>query len=564
MKKKLRYDLIRTYLKLNIGLVILLCITGLIFNVSVAFIPTLQGFVVDSLKENKPFDYVLRLGFIYLGFVLFVQINRFLKRLFRRKMSNKITLQMRTKAFSNLLLYDIKTFDTKSYGDIMNRQLLDIRDSSESIETVIAEIFDSGVLLISYFVFMAIHSLWLASVCMIFPVLVILISVLFGPKIRRYTKEYKQIYSDTKEENIIVLQNEIYYRGFGINKNYYASYEKSINSLERKATRNSIFRTSFEPLYLGIAAFGYVFAFYFGGQKVIEGTWKIGTLLAFVGSFTFARKKAGFVGRIINNIQNGFVAWSRCKGYMIEPIELNELEANEDANIVVSDLSFGYDEKFRIKNVSFAAKKGDIIGVCGKIRSGKTTLAGALSGIYDYDGSIKLCGLELKDVKNYKIKNFIHYAPGKVEIFNDTLKYNVTFAGEGDFNTAVDSACLNEDIYGFKNKEEEVLSHSLLNISGGQQRRLQIARSLYGNPKLIILDDPFNAIGIDMSIDIINNFKKHYKDSIFIIINNQYETLKMFDKILYLKNNTSVFSTYDNLLLDKEFKSLVVGGDSCE
>ncbi|MGM9971531.1 MAG: ABC transporter transmembrane domain-containing protein [Anaeroplasmataceae bacterium] len=558
--KKYNYDKISTYFKLNIKVVIILSITSFLFNVTTAYVPTLQGNVIDSFSNEDPFKTTLKLIFIYVGFILFVQLNRFIKRLCRRRFANKMTLQMRTKAFNNLLLRNIDGFNFGTYGDIMNKQLVDIKDASNAIEIVFAEVFDSGVLLVSYFVFMALMDVKLASICMIFPILSIVISVLLGSKIRKYTKEYKQIYSKTKEENIVVLQNEIYYRGFGINKNYYDKYEASLDELEKKAIKNTVFRTAFEPLYLALGALGYLFAFYIGGLYVIEGIWAIGTLTAFIGSLTFARKKCGFVGRIINNVQNGFVAWERCKEYMVLDYEPKELEPINNEGLIVSNLTFGYDDSFKIKNVSFNANPGEIIGVCGRIRSGKTTLAGALSGVYKYDGSITLGGLELKDITLDKVKSFIHYAPGKVEIFNDTLKYNITFGDEGDFDKAIETACLTDDINKFVNKESEILSHSLLNISGGQQRRLQIARAVFNSPRMVILDDPFNAIGIAMSLEIIKNFKKNYPNTVFIVINNQKESLSLSDKVLYLGENGISFGRYDELLSIEDFKSLI-GGD---
>lgn len=559
-KNDYRYDKIRTYLKLNISVILLFAFTATLFNVGVAFIPTMQGYVINAFSEEKPFKYVLHLGLIYIAFLIFVQINRFLKRLLRRKFNNKMVLQMRGKAFSNLLLMNIDNFSSATYGDIMNRQLADIRDGSAAIETIVAEAFDSGVLLISYYIFMALIDVKLATICMSFALLAVLVSVLFGPLIRKFTREYKMVYSDTKKENITVLQNEIYYRGFGINKNYYDKYERELNILEKKAVRNTIFRTSFEPLYLGLAALGYIFAFYYGGLNFIDGLWTLGTFTAFVASFTQARKKCGFVGRIINNIQNGFVAWGRCKGYMISSVKQENISLKDNSGLIVSNMSFGYDEYFKLNNVSFSAKKGEIIGVCGRIRSGKTTLAGALSGVYEYEGNILLDGLELKNIKNDKIKNFIHYAPGRVEIFNDTIKYNITFGDSGDYDRAVDTACLRTDIDEFPNKDLEVLSHSLLNISGGQQRRLQIARSVFDSPRLVILDDPFNAIGVSMSIKIIENLKNNYPDTIFVIINNQSESLKLFDKIIFLENNKAIFDSYDSLFENnKSFKALMGG-----
>lgn len=554
----MRYDKISTYYKLNIFVVIELAITGLLFNVCTGFVPRVQGYLIEAFEDSKPFKFVMQMALIYIGFILFVQLNRFLKRLFLRRFFNRMVLQMRYKAFYNLLERDINVFVSTKYGDIMNRQVQDIRDSASAIQTVTSEFFDSGVLLVSYFISMCLIDWKLACIVIIPPALSVIISTLLGHFVRKYSREFKEVYSDSKKENINVLQNEIYYRGFGVNQKYYDGYKDTLVALEKKATKNSIFRSSFEPLYLALAAIGYFPIFYFGGIKVFDSIWSIATFSAFLLSFTYIRKKCGFVGRILNNVQSGFVAWTRCKGFLYNDVNHKEVVPS-DSGLRVKHLSFGFDDSFSVKDISFEAEKGDIIMICGRIRSGKTTLATALSGIYSYDGSIKLGDLELKDIRDDRVESFIHYAPGKVEIFNDTLKYNIDFAKPGDLDLAIDTAVLREDIDKFPSKEEEMLSHSLLNISGGQQRRLQIARSVYNSPRMVILDDPFNAIGHKMSIDIINNFKNNYKDTIFIIVNNQRDTLKMADKIIYLEDDKHYFNTYDNLMENDSFKRLMGG-----
>ena len=84
-----------------------------------------------------------------------------------------------------------------------------------------------------------------------------------------------------------------------------------------------------------------------------------------------------------------------------------------------------------------------------------------------------------------------------------------------------------------------------------------VARCLYSNAKLMLLDDPFNAIDIDMGIKIIDNIKNNYQNSIVIIVNNQNEILKKMDKIIFLNEKGYLFDTYDNLLNNEEFKKTI-------
>ena len=224
----------------------------------------------------------------------------------------------------------------------------------------------------------------------------------------------------------------------------------------------------------------------------------------------------------------------------------------------VNNLTFGFDQSFVLHNISFHLNKGETLGVCGMIHSGKSTLGAALSGLYDYDGSIKLQGVELKEARNGLANNFISYAPSQTEIFNDTIRYNIAFE-DAEVNKEIHMSYLDEDINSFENKEDELLSHSIANLSGGQQKRLQISRGLYNSPKLIVMDDPFNAIDLEMSKKITDNIIKEYKESIFVLINNQKEILQKIDYIIFLKHDSYIYGTYEEMMKDLDFLKLIGG-----
>ncbi len=171
---------------------------------------------------------------------------------------------------------------------------------------------------------------------------------------------------------------------------------------------------------------------------------------------------------------------------------------------------------------------------------------------------LNLQGVELKEARNDLANNFISYAPSQTEIFNDTIRYNIAFEN-AEVNKEIHMSYLNEDINSFENKEDEVLSHSIANLSGGQQKRLQISRGLYKSPKLIVMDDPFNAIDLEMSKNITDNIIKAYKESIFVLINNQKEILQKMDYIIFLKHDSYIYGTYEEMMKDLDFLKLIGG-----
>lgn len=557
--RDIRYDKISTYFKLNKKSFILATIAGVIFNGLMAFVPLVQGELINAYKAQKDAKYIILFALSFLAFIVFIQVNRYLKRYFVRDFSNRMVLQMRTVSFQNLIKDDISEFSKTSKGDIMSKTLLDIKDCAEGVRKMLTEVYDSVILMLGYLISMMIMDYKVTLIISIFLSASIIVANLMKKAIFKTTSEYKKTFSKAKDVTLNSLKNEVYYRGFGVSNFYYHKYQDTQDNLEKKSIKSMIFKSSFEPTYQAIAFIGMLFVIYMCGKKVIDDVWLIGTFSAFLSTYVLVANKVSKVGKIFNAYTTFKVSWKRCSPYLKSKEKQKEIAYPTDKlDLDVNNLSFGFDKDFVLHNISFHLEKGQSLGICGMIHSGKSTLGAALSGLYNYDGNIKLQGVELKEVRNDIGNNFISYVPSEVEIFNDTIKYNVAFEDKDIFKEMALS-CLDQDVNNFENKENEVLSHSTTNLSGGQQKRLQIARSLYNNPKLIVMDDPFNAIDLDMSVKITANIINNYKNSIFVLINNQKEILKKLDYIIFLKNDTYLFGTYDELMKDKDFLNLIGG-----
>ena len=149
---KIRYDKISTYFKLNKKSFILSTITGVIYNGLMAYVPLVQGKLIDLYKAQSDVKYIILFALSFLLFVIFIQVNRYFKRYFVRDFSNRMVLEMRTISFNNLLQSDIQDFSKTSKGDIMNKNLSDIKDSAEGVRKVLTEIYDSLILMLGYFI----------------------------------------------------------------------------------------------------------------------------------------------------------------------------------------------------------------------------------------------------------------------------------------------------------------------------------------------------------------------------------------------------------------------------
>ena len=548
---KNRYDKISTYFKLNKKSFIFATLSGIFYNVLMVFIPIIMGKLINAFKEQASKQYIIQFALLFLLFVIFIQFNRFLKRYYVRDFANRMVLQMRTVSFLSLIHDDIKESSLATKGDIMNKNLADIKDSAEGVRKILTEIYDSVILISGYLISLFIMDYKASLIVLAFIFLSIIIAKLMKKIIYKTTSTYKEYFSKEKDITLSSLKNEIYYRGVGVSSNYYDKFKESQDALEKKSIKSMIFKGSLEPTYQAIALLGLFFVVYYCGIKVINKTWLIGTFSAYLTTYMLVATKASKVGKVFNAKATLDVSWKRCLPYLKETKNEKEIELiNKNTTLKVRNLSFGFTNTFSVNNISFSLNEGEALAICGMVHTGKSTLMAALSGVYDYKGSIKLCGIELKDVKNEIKENFIAYGTNNVEIFSDTVKYNVSFSNE-NVKKELEMACFTDV------NENEILSHSNNNLSGGEQKRLQIARCLYKSSKLILLDDPFNAIDIKMGEKIINNIKSNYKHSIIIIINNQKEILLKMDKIIFLKNDGYLYGKYDELIKDKDFKDLL-------
>lgn len=558
--KNYRYDKISTYFKLNLKTIILVTISGLIYNVLMVFVPIIQGKLIDYYSTSNDVKYILYFAISFLVFVIFIQFNRYLKRFFVRDFANRMSLTMRKVSFKNLLYQDISLNASLSKGDIMNRNLSDIKDTAEGVRKALTEAFDTMVLFLGYSIYLLIMDYKTTLISYVFIILAIITSRLLKSLIYKNVSKYKKVYSSNKDLTLNLINNEVYYRGYGCSKRYFNQYVESQNKLEKISIKSMMLKDSLEPIYLAISLIGLIFVIYNGSNNVINNIWLIGTFSSYLTTYLLVSRKASKLGKLFNALASFKVSWVRIKPYL-SSVDTNKtivLDDNKDYQLEVNHLTFGFDDSFKVNDISFCLKQGTSMGICGSIRKGKSTLLASLSGLYDYEGSIKLCGLELKDIKDYNIDHFIAYIPQNNEIFESTINYNISY-DDSNNTRYIKDALLDEDINKFNNKEYEFITHNNTSLSGGQIKRLLISRALASSSHLILLDDPFNATNISMSEEIVDNVLNESKNSIVVIVNNKKEILSKLDYILFLKDDTYILSTYEELIKNEEFNDLMGG-----
>jgi ATP-binding cassette subfamily C exporter for protease/lipase len=192
-----------------------------------------------------------------------------------------------------------------------------------------------------------------------------------------------------------------------------------------------------------------------------------------------------------------------------------------------------------IKNLDFAIAPGEVLGVVGPSGSGKSTLARLLVGVWPAaTGKVRLDDADVYYWKKDELGPFIGYLPQDIELFGGTVSENIARFGEIDSEKVVIAtkrAGIHEMILHLPQGYDTLLGDEGAGLSGGQKQRLGLARSMYGDPSLIVLDEPnsnLDEAGEHALIQAIGDLRRHGKT--VIVITHRSSVLQATTKLLLL------------------------------
>lgn len=197
-----------------------------------------------------------------------------------------------------------------------------------------------------------------------------------------------------------------------------------------------------------------------------------------------------------------------------------------------------------LHNINFEVNKNDFLGVIGTSGSGKSTILHLLSGLIEpTKGSIILNDHDRNNINEFNLNNKVSYIPQDSFILDSTLENNIAFADqEHEINQKKISECLSftnlvDFVENLPKKTKSLLGDDGSKISHGQRQRIGLARAIYNDPNVIILDESLNALDYDNEREILSNIRK-LKNKILIFVSHRLESLKLCNKLIILSNGT--------------------------
>jgi ATP-binding cassette subfamily B protein len=290
----------------------------------------------------------------------------------------------------------------------------------------------------------------------------------------------------------------------------------------------------------------------------LDGSMSVGQFVSFSTYMMQLTWPIIALGWVINIFQRGTASLIRINEIMQERPEIQDalhaqtLEINGE--IEFRNLTFSYNGKPVLEDVSLRVPAGSSLAIVGPTGSGKTTLVNLIPRIYDADPGMVL--IDERPIREYSLESLrrsIGFVPQETFLFSDRIRENIALgvdsATDIEIHNAADAANIAVDIEGFPEGYETLVGERGITLSGGQKQRTAIARALIRNPRILILDDALSSVDTHTEDKILNHLRDVMTGRTTIFISHRVSTVRNADRIAVLHGGRIVeLGTHDELL----------------
>ena len=213
--------------------------------------------------------------------------------------------------------------------------------------------------------------------------------------------------------------------------------------------------------------------------------------------------------------------------------------------IKLNNIFFSYpnSSQLNLKNINLKIPAGSNLGIVGITGSGKSTLIDVILGLHKpKNGNLEIDGEIINNHNRRSWQQSIGYVPQYIFLFDDTIASNIAFGLDSEHidQNAIEKAAKIANIHDFiindlPLKYQTLIGERGIRLSGGQRQRLGIARALYNNPKVLVMDEATNALDIHTEQLVIEEIKKLRKDRTMILITHRLNSVKDCDNIILIE-----------------------------
>jgi ATP-binding cassette subfamily B protein len=495
--------------------------------------------------------------------------------------SRDIEYDIRNDVFARLETQPLGYYQARRTGDLMSRATNDLNAVRMMIGPAIMYSANTVLVFVVAILLMLAIDMRLTLIALV-PLPFVTIAVrYFGSAIHR---RFEQIQAQLSEVSAVVQEALSGVRVVRAYRQEDHEIERFRRSNEEYLRRNRVLirlQGAFYPsmtLFLGL---GSLLVLWIGSREVIRGSITIGEFVAFNGYLVMLSWPMIAFGWVTNILQRGFASWGRLLEVLDYPPAIDDSGVTDRGRVVpldgvieIRNLTFTYPGADRpvLKDVSLRIEPGQTVAFVGSTGAGKSTLIALLPRLHEPPGgTVTIGGVDIREIPLARLRGAIGFVPQEPFLFSATIGENVAFGGQGleshgntrrnmdteprssgsvpGIHDAAAVARLDKDVADFPRGFETSVGERGITLSGGQKQRTALARALFVDPEILILDDALSAVDTYTEEEILSRLRTVMRERTSILVAHRISTVRDADTIFVLEDGRiAERGTHDQLV----------------
>ncbi|QTM99269.1 ATP-binding cassette domain-containing protein [Sediminibacillus dalangtanensis] len=514
--------------------------------------PVVLQLTIDNVVLKGQYSWI---PYLSVGFILIMAVKgvaNFSQQYLGELFGVKSVYTLRDSLYQKLQRLSFTYYDNARTGDLMSRLTMDVEGFKFFLAAGCKELIKVVLLMLLSLSVMFYYSVPLALVTMAaMPFLAVVVYKFdrrVHPSFRKIRKSMGRLNTRIQENvsgmnTVKSLSKEDFeiYRFTDKNDNYKDNYIATSHIWAR-----------YFPLMEFIGNICMVALLAYGGYLVINGNLSIGALVAFFSLVNYILGPLMQLGFIVNMFSQAKASGERLLEILEaeediqnakNPAEVQRLQGHVTFNHVT--LTYSEDDDSALKNISFDAPPGTVVGLIGATGAGKTSITQLITRFYEPEaGEVLVDGRKVEEYDLKSLRRNIGFVLQESFLFSTSIKENIAYgnpnASMDEIVDAAKRAQAHDFIMEMPAGYETMLGERGMGLSGGQKQRIAIARAILIDPSILVLDDATSAVDMETEFKIQKALKEVMKDRTTFIIAHRISSLKHADEVLVLEDGEIV------------------------
>ena len=526
--------------------------------------PYVSGMIVDDVIQGGQYDLLWKLVLILLLVTLVRGVLRFFYQVIFEVCSQGVLYDMRDVVYRRLLTEDFAFYSKKKTGDLMSRQTGDMEAIRHFVAYIIYQVYEN-ILLFCFALFMIFTVNVKLALCML--IVLPFTAITTAKQSKEVRPTFQRIRDCFSSLNAFVQENvsgNRVVKAFAKEDFEIEKFNKENDAYMDAQLNSSKVWMKYLPIFEVLAYVLNVVLMLYGGWMVITGEMTIGNLVTVNGYLWMLNAPLRMAGWWVNDTHRFITSVEKIYTTYVEeplvkmppaPVSRKHMEGNVEFRHV----SYNADDEDIVKDINFAVKKGQTVGILGSTGAGKSTVMNLLCRFVDAtSGEVLVDGVNVKDWNLYDLRDNIGMAMQDIFLFSDTIEGNIAYGRPNctfkEIHEAAVMADANHFIKAMPEGYDTIVGERGVGLSGGQKQRISLARALLKKPSILILDDTTSAVDMETESYIQQQLGKLNGQCTIFVIAYRISSIKDADQILVMDNGRIIeHGTHQELLANNGY-----------